>query len=107
MYKGAALQVAHPGGDLRGHVHEHDGPGDGVARPAAQVVQQVAARHELRDDVEGRLARAHAQQLDQVRVTHLLHYRSLLQEVLQGHRVVFQGFHRHLRYKYIYIYANI
>lgn len=96
MYKGAALEVAHAGRDLRGHVHEHDGAGHAVAAAGAQVVQQVAARHELRDDVERRLARAHAQQLHQVRVPHLLHDGRLLQEVLQRHRVVLQRLHRHL-----------
>lgn len=96
VYKGAALEVAHAGGDLRGHVHKHDGAGHAVAAARAQVVEQVAARHELRDDVEGRLARAHAQQLHQVRVAHLLHDRRLLQEVLQCHRVVLQGLYRHL-----------
>lgn len=97
MNEAPALEVAHPAGDLRGHVHEHDGV-DLLAVAVAQVVQEVASAHELGDDVEGRLPRAHAQQLHQVRVPHLLHDGRLLQEVLQRHRVVFQRLHGHLRF---------
>lgn len=96
MNERPALQVAHSGRDLRRHVHEYDRV-DVLAVSCTQIVEQVAAAHELRDDVEGGLAGAHAQQLHQVRVAHLLHYGRLLEEVLKCHCVVLQGFHRHLR----------
>lgn len=52
------LQVLHGGGDLRGHVEQHHGV-HLLPVALAQVVQQVAVRHELRDDVEGGLPCAH------------------------------------------------
>ena len=63
-----ALQIRHPAGDLGGHVHEDHlvdlgAVGGGVGGP--QVVQQVAARHELRHDVERGLPGTNAQQLKQ------------------------------------------
>lgn len=90
MDETSTFEIAHPAGDLRGHVHEHDG-GDVLAVAVAQVVQQVTLAHELGDDVEGGLARAHAQQLHEVRVLHLLHDGRLLQEVLQCHGVLFES----------------
>ena len=93
----AALQVGHGGGHLGGHVEQDDGV-DLVAVGAPQVVEQVAARHELGDDVEGRLAGADAQQLHQVRVLHLLHDGRLFEKVLEGHRVLLERLdgHRHV-----------
>lgn len=59
MYEVFFLQVLHGRGDLRGHVQQHHGV-DLLADALPQVVQQVAVGHELGDDVEGRLPRAHA-----------------------------------------------
>lgn len=59
MYEVFFLQVLHGRGDLRGHVQQHHGV-DLLAVALPQVVQQVAVGHELSDDVEGRLPRAHA-----------------------------------------------
>lgn len=59
MYEVFFLQVLHGRGDLRGHVQQHHSV-DLLAVALPQVVQQVAVGHELSDDVEGRLPRAHA-----------------------------------------------
>lgn len=59
VYEVFFLQILHGRGDLSGHVQQHHGV-DLLAVALPQVVQQVAVGHELRDDVEGRLPRAHA-----------------------------------------------
>ena len=66
-----AFEVGHGGGDLGGHVQQDDGV-DLFAIGPAQIVEQIAARHELGHDVERRLPRAHPQQLHQIRVFHFL-----------------------------------
>lgn len=55
------LQVLHRGGDLCGHVEQHDGR---HLLPVAlsEVIQQVPVGHVLCDDVKGRLQSAHAWQ---------------------------------------------
>lgn len=62
MYKLSGLEVGHAIGNLAGHVHQHRGrqARRGLFGTLAQVVQQVAPLHELRDDVERGLAGAHA-----------------------------------------------
>ena len=81
------LEVAHGRGNLRRDVHQDD-LADLLAVGVPQVVQEISARHELRDDVEGWFAGADAQELDQVGVRHLLHDGGLLQEISQLHRVL-------------------
>ena len=51
-----------------------------------EELEQAAISHELGDDVDGLVLRAHRVQLDELRVTQLLHNLSLSQEVLGIHR---------------------
>ena len=74
------LQVVHGARYLSGHVHE-DNLGDLRSVCVSQVVQEVAPRHELRDDVERRLPGANTQKLDQIGVLHLLHNGGFLQKI--------------------------
>lgn len=77
MYKGAALQIAHAGSDLSGHVHE-DHSVYVLAVSSSQVVQQVAAAHELCDDVKWWFPGADTEELHEIWVSHLFHYGSFL-----------------------------
>ena len=80
MNEVSRLEVAHGRGNLRRDVHQDD-LADLLSVGVPQVVQEISARHELRDDVEGWFAGADAQELDQVGVLHLLHDGGLLKEV--------------------------
>lgn len=95
VYEGATLQVAHSWGNLRRHVHENYSI-DVITALGAEIIEQVSSAHELGDDEERRLACAHAEQLHQVGMSHLLHYGSLFEEIFQCHCIVLQSFHRNL-----------
>lgn len=88
MYKRSALEVAHSGSDLGCHVHEYNSI-DVLAVAGPEIIEQVAAAHELRYNVERRFPGAHTQKLNEVRVTHFLHDGSLFEEIFQSHRIVF------------------
>lgn len=95
MNKRAALQIAHAGCDLRSHVHEHYRV-NVLAVACTEIVQEISAAHELRNDVERRFSRAYSEELDEIWVSHLFHYGGFFQEIFQGHCVIFQSFNRHL-----------
>ena len=81
------LEVAHGVGDLLRHVDQYS-LRDRLAVGVSEVVEQVPPRHELGHDIERRLPRAHAEELDQVGVPHLLHDGSLFEKVRKFHRVL-------------------
>lgn len=81
MYPTLPLTPTH----LASHVHD-DGEGDGLAGVAAEVSEKSAVDHELGDDPDGFLARAHRQQLHQLLVAQAVHDVRLPQERLCRHR---------------------
>lgn len=82
------LQVRHPGGDLRRHVYELRHLQ--ALALALQELEQRTVLHQLGDDVDRLLHRAHGVQLYELRVSQLLHDLRLGEEVLGVHRARLQ-----------------
>lgn len=95
MDETATFKVAHAAGDLCRHVHQNNSRYL-LLVAVSQVVEEVAFTHKLGYDIERWFSSADSQQLDEIWMFHLFHYRSFFEEIFQSHSILFERFHSDL-----------
>lgn len=56
-----------------------------------QIVEKISIRHKLSNDIIRRLSSANTEQLNEIRMLHLLHDSSLGQELIETHGLLLEG----------------